>query len=169
MSVPDGLTFEFRLEGFGWAKLVVSNSIETNTIDTISYCTDALDDLILLAIQIATGAHFSFALFDHEPRVTILVAQTGWDEEGQWQTGARIVAFEGWSGLTAPSFEEIQQLDQRFLFDAETGDSISHAILKCAERVLEEHGTDGYSKLWNGHRGFPIRGLAALRAALRDM
>jgi len=41
-----------------------------------------------------------------------------------------------------------------------------HAALETGQRVLNTLGLDGYDDKWHGNKGFPLRALRALEAAV---
>ena len=158
---------DFELGGAGWAVLRLSCGEAHHELDSISYLTDAFDDLIRIGIDIATDRGFGFARFEHEPGSTVLFAETGWWDGEGWIQGCRISAID-WRDARQgePSWAALQASARLFVAQLGSRDEIAAAILACAERVLATHGIDGYSRLWTGRLGFPSRGLAALRAAL---
>ena len=66
MSEPE-VRIDFTLRGVGSAKIDLRIGSKVYVIDGASYTTDALGDLVRMALQIATGAATATASFDHEP------------------------------------------------------------------------------------------------------
>jgi hypothetical protein len=161
------LEFDFALAGAGWADLTIRADRANYEIGSISYLGSALDELIRLGIDIATDRGFGFARFDHEPGSTILFAECSWWDEEAWVSGHRISVID-WPGIGGrdPAWCDLREAPRLFMVEVESRDAISGAILATAERILASHGVEGYSKLWRGRLGFPVRALAALRAAL---
>lgn len=167
MSKAAALEFDFALAGAGWADLTIRAGEASHEIGSISYLGDALDELIRLGIDIATDRGFGFARFDHEPGSTILFAECGWWDKVAWVPGHRLSVID-WPEIDGrdPAWCDLRKAPRLFMVEVESRDAISGAILAAAERVLATHGVEGYSKLWTGRLGFPVRALAALRAAL---
>jgi hypothetical protein len=144
---------------------IVSGQVST-IIPSISYCTDALDDLVRIGINIATGKGFGAAIFDHEPALTALVAETAWIEDNDWRSGARLSVIRDLPSSIEPDFRWRASVEADFVANLDSPDELARLFLDVALRVREEHGEEGYHKLWNGMAGFPRRAVAALGAAL---
>ena len=159
---------DFILEGAGWASIEISAGEFTRRIEGISYTTDALDDLLRMGIDIATDKGWSFAQFDHEPGATTLVAETGWWENDDPVSGARLSAFKLVPGTQGITWSVIHKSARDFILPVRSRDELATLFLRAAERVLERHGEDGYAKAWAGRLAFPIRAMKALDAALNS-
>ena len=156
----------FIIEGAGWARIEISADSVSHTIEGISYLTNALDDLLRMGIDIATDRGWSTALFDHEPRQTVLAAETSWFENGEPFDGARLSSFD--AGPTADTITWRQLIDAPRDFALQVGsrDELARIFLKAGERVWDQHGDVGYRKLWGGRLAFPVRAMKALKSAL---
>jgi hypothetical protein len=157
----------FRLTGNGWADIVIESESGSHEIAGISYLSDALDDLVRVGLGVATHSHFNVAQFFHEPGSTIFIAELAWIEGLNWRNGARISTVRGSEhDDELPSNASLLKARREFWVNFSSPDALARAILLAAEHVETEHGLDGYKKLWGGARGFPLRAVAALRAAL---
>ena len=136
------------------------------TIEGISYCTDALDDLVRVGLDIATGKGIAAAIFDHEPALTALVAETAWTDGNDWHQEARLSVIQNLQTPIEPTFEWRESVEADFLFSVSSRDELARLFLDAALRVWEAHGAEGYRQLWGGRMGFPRRAVAALEAAL---
>ncbi|HVF37989.1 MAG TPA: hypothetical protein VNA29_08635 [Sphingomicrobium sp.] len=159
-------TLRFNLQGRGWASLEVQNGSTKTVIESISYLTNALDDLVRMGLDVATDKAFAFARFDHEPAETILIAETGWWEGNDWHQGGRLSVVREVPSEFEPNWNWRQTANAESFFDVQSRDDLARLFLDLALRVREEHGEEGYSKLWCGQLGFPRRSVAALEIAL---
>ena len=144
---------------------MVSLSAERRSLFVVvgpfGYCTDALGDLVRAALTIATSGLRAEVSFDAEPMEWRLIvgpypALLGWAD-----FSLRVLTFPDASGPALPEAEGHK------LFEAQCpAEGFVHAVLRAAETVWDEHGVDGYLRVWGGPCGFPLRALAALRAAV---
>jgi hypothetical protein len=165
--VVSAIELDFKITGTGWADLLVLKGEQSHEIAGISYLSDALDDLIRLGIVIALDRGFGWAQFFHEPQSTVLFAESGWWDGQAWTAGYRLSAVP-WAefGEPEPTWSSLHKAERDFIVELESRDELPMAILAAAERVEKELGLEGYSKAWTGRLGFPIRAVAALKAAL---
>jgi hypothetical protein len=162
-----GPHLQLVLSGPGWASLKIEVGTEHHTIDHISYLSDALGDLVRIGIDIATDKGWSFAQFFHEPGSTILAAETGWWDDGQWVRGARLSAFAGKEfGGESPTWRTLHESARDFVVHMADRDELASLFLGCARDIFVRYGEDGYSAKWTGEKRFPRRAVAALEAAL---
>ena len=120
-----------------------------------------------MGIDIATDKGWSFAVFDHEPGITVLVAETGWWEGNGWVYGARLSSIDGDTlSDKEVTWNVIHKAPRDFILPLGSRDELARLFLSAAERVLEAHGEAGYNEVWNGRVGFPMRAMMALQAAL---
>ena len=159
-------SLHFKLKGFGWAELEIASEDGTLVVPSISYCTNALDDLVRIGIDIATDKWFGIALFDHEPTLTAVAAQTSWIESNTWSPGARLSVIREIAHPFEPTGSWLNSQTPDFELDFDSRDALARLFLDCALKVREEHGEEGYRKLWGGQFGYPTRAVAALQAAL---
>ena len=158
---------DFILEGPGWASIEISAGSFNRRIESISYTTDALDDLLRMGFDIATDKDWTFAEFDHEPAQTVLLAETGRWENEDWQSGARLSSIsDAEIPTTGVTWNVIRKAKRDFVLPLSSRDELATLFLGAARRVLERHGEDGYRQTWGGRLGFPIRAVTALEAAL---
>jgi hypothetical protein len=154
------------LKGAGWANLEIVSGKATTVVEGISYCTNALDDLVRTGLDIATEKGIGGAIFDHEPALSALVADTSWIENDDWHSGARLSVIRNLSGWVEPSFRWRASVEAEAVFHLESQDELARLFLDMALGVRQEHGEDGYEKLWAGQRRYPRRAVTALEAAL---
>jgi hypothetical protein len=156
----------FNLSGAGWADLQIIAGDERAIVSRISYCSDALDDLLRMGIDIATDKGFGAAIFDHEPALSALVAETAWIERNEWRFGARLSMIRDIPHFVTPSFKWRASVQANFVVHVDSRDELARLFLDAALRIRQEHGEEGYHKLWGGRTGYPRRAVAALEAAL---
>ena len=157
---------DLSLQGSGWAQLEIVSPQGTTVIEAISYCTNALDDLVRAGLDIATEKGIGAAIFDHEPALSALVAETSWIENNDWCSGARLSVIRDLPGWIEPSFKWRASVEADAIISVGSRDELARLFLDMASRLLQEHGEDGYEKLWGGQRPFPRRAVVALEAAL---
>jgi hypothetical protein len=162
-----GARLDFTLEGAGWASLEISDGDFECRLGSISYATDALDDLLRMGIDIATDKGWSAAEFELEPGSIVLIAETGWWEDGKWNRGARLSSYESPKSPGGRlTWNQVHESSRDFIVTVDSRDQLAQLFLDAARRVLEKYGEDGYRKLWSGSLGYPRRAVAALEAAL---
>jgi hypothetical protein len=144
------LRLDYRLVGVGWAEAEVSHGLAAATV-TASYLADALGDLLRAAGALADGAAEARCAWAEEPGETRwLLAREGDDVD------VRIVAYDG---LGRGDEEGAEVFRARVPFA-----ELRAAVVDAAERVLAEHGEDGYLAKWV-EAPFPCAALDRLRAA----
>ncbi len=126
-------------------------------VGPVGYCTDALGDLVRAALMLATFDFRVEVCFDGEPREWRLVVDEGWKADLR----LRVLIFD--RGIPAKLPEEQGQL---IVEGRVTADDFARAVQKLAQEIWDAHGASGYDEAWMGQRGFPLRGLKALDAAL---
>jgi hypothetical protein len=159
-------SLNFKLKGAGWADLEIVVGDSTTVIDAISYCTNALGDLVRMGIDIATDKGFGATIFDHEPALSVLVAETAWLEQNTWGRGARLSVVRNLPNPPEASFKWRASVEADAVFDVGSRDELARLFLDMALRVRQEHGEEGYQRLWGRQFSFPRRAVAALEAAL---
>ena len=134
----------FLLEGAGWATLTLAVGPTAYSLDGVSYCTNALCDLVTTARSVLNG-HEASCFFDGEPT--------------EWVLSARPDGAPGWIELclTEDAEEKLAARCEARAFAA--------AVAREAARLLQDHGTAGYEELWTMHP-FPERELQLLQQAL---
>lgn len=160
------LRLSFILDGAGWAKLEIESGHDKRAIDSISYLSPALDDLILLGISIALDQSFAIARFYHEPGSTVLVAERGWWEADGWHKRTRLSAFQyGDYGTGDPNWCVAHETARDWVIEVPDRDTLAMAVLRMADEVKAKHGFDGYEDEWI-QNPYPVRAVEALRTAL---
>jgi hypothetical protein len=154
------VSIEFKFAGAGWADLILKIGQETFVLEGFSYTTDALGDLLRMALMIATGAWTARASFDREPIEWRLIAGNVWDDKPKrWREGFWLRVLE---------FPDIYKRDRDeagyVAFEATCEpQSFAKAVADCARRYIAQYGTEKYE--W-GNNPFPMRALTALSAAM---
>ena len=116
-------------------------------IGAFGFCTDALGDLVRAALLLATCANSAEVHFDGEPF--------------EW----RLSVYEGWKKEALLRVEANRDV---VLEDRVAADGFARAVQKVAPSLWDTHGAVGYNEAWHGNRGFPLRALRALDAALSN-
>jgi hypothetical protein len=160
MANDTDVSLKFEIIGEGWGDLVLNIGSQSFRMDGISYTTDALGDLVRMALMIATGAWTARASFDREPIEWRFIAGNVWDEEPkQWREGFWLRIFE---------FEDIYNrspdTEGHLAFEIKCGPSeFARAVYVCAQKFIVEYGAEKYD--WGGNP-FPTRAIVALKAAI---
>ncbi|CAM5675061.1 hypothetical protein [Streptomyces aurantiogriseus] len=146
------LQFGWELSGSGWARCRIADG-SSEWKDSVSYCTDALADM-LHGVAGLYGPHsvqrFSF---DLEP------AEVRWVLRGRGSdVDVAIHAFPDMdTSFSAPDHEGTlawSSTPPRSL--------LGHVVMEAAQSVLRQHGEDGYLAKW-GRYPFPVAALQDLR------
>jgi hypothetical protein len=120
-------------------------------VGPFGYCSDALGDLVRAALTVATSGWRAEVSFDGEPREWRLVIGPYWDRARSDWTDFRLRVLAFPSVRLPPVPEE----ERKTLFEAPcSADAFIHSVLKAAQAVWDEHGGDGYDKLWVAHVDF---------------
>ncbi|MFF6873661.1 hypothetical protein [Streptomyces sp. NPDC012450] len=146
------LHFSWELSGSGWATCSIWDGSAKHR-DVVSYCTDALAD-VLKGVKGLYGPHgiqrFSF---DLEPA------------EARWilrRRGSAVdITIRHFPEMSA-SFDAPDEKGTLVWMSTRPRTFLSHTVLMAAERVLRTHGEDGYLKKWR-LQPFPTTELKALR------
>jgi hypothetical protein len=153
------VSIDYQLGKNGWSSFQLSVGTASVVVGPFGYCTDALGDLVRAALTIATSGLRAEVSFDAEPIEWRLIA-------GPYP------ALPGWTDfslrvLTFPDASGRPEAEGHKLFEADClAESFVHAVLSAAEKIWDEHGTDGYNRDWGGPCGFPLRALTALKVAI---
>ncbi|NEA48069.1 hypothetical protein G3I35_17805 [Streptomyces sp. SID10815] len=146
------------LVGHGWARCrLVDDSNSASLV--ISYCTDALADLVAATAGLYGQGRSSRFFFDAEP------------QEFRWVLGQG----DGTIGVTVYEFPDVAvspdlpDTDGTVIWKSTyPRRAFSHAVLDAAQNVLSEHGEAGYRAQWGLHP-FPVGLVQDLRRLhLRD-
>ena len=165
------VSIDYDLGQHGWSSFTLRADGHAIEIGRFGYCTDALGDLIRAALLVATAAPRAEARFDGEPAEwrLILGEPTGWVLVTDWAARPpppppgvrlRVLTFDSYL-LDAPDEKGTAVLDTYV-----TGDAFARAVQEAAWSVWDTHGPCGYTELWTGSKGFPLRALKALDVAL---
>ena len=160
--MTDPLKIEFEMIGHGWAKCSLHFGGQPYEMNGVSYCTDALGDIVRVAVLMVTGHHAGRLSFDAEPMEWRWVLNRHWQDDANLSREGlrlRILTFqdiyaEQPDDQGAPEFEAICEPEE-----------FARAVVWAASKVWEEVGAEVYAKTWRGIP-FPSRALAALKAAL---
>ena len=142
----------YDLGRLGWSNFKLTVGESAVDIGPFGYCTDALGDLVRAALLLVTSGSRAEVCFDAEPGGWRLVLDEGWKPE------LRIRVYDSSKSAIADSDVIIENYA--------TADDFARAVQKVAQRIWDTYGAAGYNEAWAGDRGFPLRGLRALDAAL---
>jgi hypothetical protein len=149
-ETPVEVTFDFF--GLGGADICIRLGAETVVLGGVCYGTDALGDLLRVALMIAAGARSAECSFDLEPHELRLAAR-------RQDINSDVI------DLTVHERSQWPLPQTRQLASAQCrAEDLASAIESAATTILETKGQDGYREIWGW--AFPTRALAALRAAL---
>jgi hypothetical protein len=142
----------YDLGRLGWSNFKLTVGDDAIDIGPFGYCTDALGDLVRAALLLATSDYRAEVCFDGEPREWRLVLDEG------WRPALRLRVYDN---SKAPEAD-----GQLVMENHVTADDFARAVQKVAQHIWDTYGAAGDNEAWNGERGFPLRGLRALDAAL---
>jgi hypothetical protein len=147
----------YDLGHHGWSSFKLTVDDIAVDIGPFAYSTDALGDIVRAALMLATSDYHVEISFDGEPQEWRLIIDEGWKPELR----LRVLLFDDW---TAPKRPETE--GQLLMTSHVTADGFARAVQTVAQGIWETYGAEGYNAAWIGRRGFPLRGLKALDAAL---
>ncbi|MFJ3694910.1 hypothetical protein ACIPW9_12445 [Streptomyces sp. NPDC090052] len=146
------LQFTWELSGSGWATYQIADSTSARK-DTVSYCTNALSDLLYAVAGLYETDAAQRVSFDLEP------------VEVRWRLRRHEASVE----ITISQFPDVSESwnapdDQGIPCWSSTQprSSLGHVVTEAAETVLRLHGEAGYRKRWVQH-DFPSAALDNLR------
>ncbi|GAA2260078.1 hypothetical protein GCM10010415_22690 [Streptomyces atrovirens] len=150
--LPFDLRFGWELRGSGWATCRVADGA-SEQVDVVSYCTDALRDLLKAVAGLYGAAASQRVSFDLEP------AEVRWRLRRQGsEVDITIYRYpdmsESWN---APDDE-----GTRCWHSTQPRSALGHVVVEAAEAVLRTHGEAGYLEKWIQHP-FPGEALDNLR------
>ena len=161
--VTDAVEIDLAFTGLGWADCRLRVGEKSIEMSGVSYCTDALGDLVRVAGLITAGHASASFSFDGEPREWRWVLKRYWRDDPERRRQVLSIQVLGFPDMNARSPESEGALE----FEAECDpDDFAWAVQQLAERVWNDLGPDGYAEVWGDMASFPSRALAALRAAL---
>ncbi|WP_435610451.1 hypothetical protein [Streptomyces sp. C10-9-1] len=150
--MPGDLQFSWELSGTGWATCRIADSASEQR-HFVSYCTDALADLIHRVAGLYGPTSVQRISFDLEP------AEVRWVLRGQdSDVGIAIYEFPDMS----TSFDMADSEGKLVWRSKQPRALLSHAVVEAAQDVLRIHGEDGYRAKWVQHP-FPAAALQDLR------
>jgi hypothetical protein len=148
------LSIAYRLAGAGWADCTLESN-GTSAKVSASYLSNALGNLVLSAVAVASGFRITEFGFDEEP------GEYRWVIEAVDNSVIRLRILE---------FKELwgHEPNERGspVFEISTTPLLyAKAVHACATSMLEVHGLEGYAEKWIEHP-FPERELALLADAI---
>ncbi|MFD9610555.1 hypothetical protein ACFWWS_14430 [Streptomyces sp. NPDC059083] len=156
--MPGDLQFSWELSGSGWATCRIADSASEQK-HFVSYCTDALADLIHRVAGLYGPASVQRVSFDLEP------AEVRWVLRGQ-DSDVSIAIYEFPDMST--SYDKPDSEGELVWRSKQPRSLLSHTVMEAAQDVLRIHGEDGYRAKWVQHP-FPVAALQDLRRLhLRD-
>ena len=160
-SEAPNIRVDFSLRDAGWASCRIAVGEKSYTFESISYLTDALDDLLRAALMVATGSPSYTFHFEDEPGESRWILRTGLDNE-QRREYLEITILEFDDAFQNQPIEKGKPV-----FNAKCApDQFAYAVYETANIIWEKFGADGYDRKWTGQCGFPIRAFKALETAL---
>ncbi len=150
------IAITYDLGRHGWSKFKLTVGDNALDIGPFGYCTDALGDLVRAALLLATSGYCAEVRFDGEPFEWRLVIDEGWKPELR----LRVLTFGDCIA------EQPETAGTLALEGHVTADEFARAVQLTTQGIWDKYGAKGYNEAWNGPRGFPLRGLRALDAAL---
>ncbi|RLU81579.1 hypothetical protein CTZ27_32345 [Streptomyces griseocarneus] len=156
--MADQFQFGWELSGAGWATCRIADGL-SEQVDVVSYCTDALADLL----RGVKGLYGSDAVqrfsFDLEP------AEVRWVLRSR---GSHVdITIHHFPDMLT-SYNAPDEKGTLTWSSTQPRRVLGHAVLSAAQSVLRLHGEKGYRKKWMEHP-FPTAELEALRRLhLRD-
>lgn len=150
--MSNDLRFGWELGGSGWAHCRIADGSSEHQ-DIVSYCTDALADLLHGMTGLYGPTRVQRFSFDLEP------AEARWVLRGNGsEVDVMIYRFPDMdASYDAPDHEG------RLAWSSTQPRSLlSHVVLEAAQSVLRLHGEDGYLAKWVQHP-FPVAALQDLR------
>ncbi|MFC8063762.1 hypothetical protein [Streptomyces sp. NPDC057293] len=146
------LQFSWELSGSGWATCLIKDR-SSERKDIVSYCTDALADLLHGVAGLYGPVPISRFSFDLEPAEVRLVLR-GMGSEVD-------VAIYRFPDMSA-SFDAPDNQGTLVWGSTQPRDLLGHVVIEAAQSVLQLHGEDGYRAKWVQHL-FPVAALQDLR------
>ncbi|GHI08071.1 hypothetical protein AQI88_06880 [Streptomyces cellostaticus] len=150
--MTDDLRFSWELSGTGWATCRIADGA-SELKDVVSYCTDALADLLHGVAGLYGPAPVQRFSFDLEPvEVRWVLRNSGSDVD---------VAVHRFPDMST-SFDAPDQEGALVFGSLQPRSLFCHVVVEAAQSVLRLHGEDGYLAKW-GRYPFPVAALQDLR------
>ncbi|MFF3401364.1 hypothetical protein ACFYW6_22960 [Streptomyces sp. NPDC002659] len=152
------LQFSWELSGSGWARCRIADS-SSERKDSVSYCTDALADLLHGVAGLYGSSSVQRVCFDLEP------AEVRWVLRSR---GANVdIAIYRFPDMDT-SWDSPDEEGTLSWSSTQPRRALGHVVMDAAQAVLRLHGEDGYREKWVQHP-FPVAALQDLRRLhLRD-
>ncbi|MER5478755.1 hypothetical protein ABT026_17570 [Streptomyces sp. NPDC002734] len=151
-SVTGSLHFSWELSGSGWATYRIWDG-STKHQDEVSYCTNALADLLKGVTGLYAPHGIQRFSFDLEPA------------EARWilrrRNGEVHITIRRFPDMST-SFGAPDGMGTLMWTSTRPRTHLAHAVLMAAEKVRRTHGEDGYLRKWRQH-AFPTTELEALQ------
>lgn len=144
--------FSWVLSGSGWATVAVADGASAHT-GPVSYCTDALADLLRAVAGLYGPMSTQRVSFDLEP------------QEVRWAfrvRGAQVELAVSVFPDIASSLDAPDDSGARRWRTVQPRSAVGHAVVQSAEALLRQHGEAGYLERWVRHP-FPVAALQDLR------
>ncbi|MGW4625535.1 hypothetical protein [Streptomyces rubiginosohelvolus] len=157
-KVTDDLQFTWELSGSGWATSFIADSSSEHK-HFVSYCTDALADLLHSVAGLYGTARIQRFSFDLEPD------EARWVLRGQ---GPHVdIEIRQFPDMSA-SFDAPDEEGSLCWSSTQRRSSLGHAVVEAGQALLRRHGEAGYHAKWVRYP-FPVAALQDLRRLhLRD-
>lgn len=170
--MSDEVCIDYELGQHGWSKFQLTVGSKSIEVGTFGYCSDALGDLVRAALMIATSGWHAQVSFDGEPMEWRLLIGSYWVADSTHL--ATRSPHNAWTDfrlrvLTFPACRcpLLPESEGKKLFEASCSpEAFVESVMKAAQAVWDEYGADGYDRVWGGPKGFPLRALTALKAAI---
>lgn len=148
------MRFDYVLDGTGWATATAVVGVREVAM-TVSYLHDSLGQLADAVLGLAVGEDEAVVVFMAEPGEHHLVlrrAGEGLAVEVRW--------FKDWAswGMYPPDRYEVVAAGECSLAE------FSEQVVAALDRVLTEHGVEGYKAKWGEHE-FPMAAFERLKHA----
>ncbi|GAA2431965.1 hypothetical protein GCM10010433_35630 [Streptomyces pulveraceus] len=146
------LQFSWELSGSGWATCRIADGASEQK-DIVSYCTDALADLLRHVAGLYGPTSVQRVSFDLEPA------------ESRWVLRVRDpdVSIAIYLFPDMSTSHDKPDSEGRLVWRTKQPRALlSHAVVEAAQDVLRIHGEDGYRAKWVQHP-FPVAALQDLR------
>ncbi|WKK26983.1 hypothetical protein QZH56_16145 [Streptomyces olivoreticuli] len=150
--MANDLQFSWELSGTGWAVCRIADGASERK-DAVSYCTDALADLLHGVAGLYGPASVQRFSFDLEP------AEVRWVLRSK---GSDVEIAIYWFPDMFTSFDAPDQEGTLSWGSTQPRSLLGHVVVEAAQSVLRLHSEDGYLAKW-GRYPFPVAALQDLR------
>ncbi len=150
-----GVSLSYHLVGTGWAECRIAIGEQHATV-TASYLDDAFGDLLGAVVRLLEGEPEATASFAEEP------GEYRWRfvRRGPGRLLVRILEFpQLWGDRPDQEGKPVLEAECRLR-------TFAGAVLSESQRLLEEHGAEGYFERWAQHE-FPLEKHERLQQLLR--